>query len=86
MNNITRPLTLTANGVTPREKEILHLLSHEFTSKEIASKLFISTHTVESHKKNLKRKLSSKNAVGLIRKAFEGGILPLVNFDYRITA
>jgi len=86
MNNFASQITFPENGVTPREKEILHLLSHEFTSKEIASKLYISTHTVESHKKNLKKKLSSKKAVGLIRKAFEDGILPVVNFDYRIPA
>lgn len=86
MNNTTFPQTVIANGVTPREKEILHLLSHEFTSKEIASKLFISSHTVESHKKNLKRKLCSRNTVGLIRKAFEDGILPMINLDLGVRA
>ena len=65
--------------VSPREHEVLELIAHEYTSKEIAHRLYISTHTVLSHRKNLYEKLGVKNTAGLIRSAFECGLLPLTN-------
>lgn len=62
-------------NLTKREHEVLHLTAHEFTAREIAHKLFISTHTVISHRKNLYQKLGAKNPAGMIRAAFEMGIL-----------
>lgn len=61
--------------LTSREKEILQLISKEFTTDEIAEKLFISVKTVESHKSNLFQKLGVKNSAGLIRVAFEKGFI-----------
>lgn len=61
--------------LTKREKEILQLIIDEYTTDEIASKLFISSTTVISHRKNLLRKLNSKNVAGLVKKAFEFGLL-----------
>ena len=63
------------NHITTREQEILHLIAWEHNSKEIAKELFISEHTVQSHRKNLMYKLDVKNTAGMIRKAFEIGIL-----------
>ncbi len=54
-----------------REQEVLSLIVNEFTIKEIASELFISMHTVVSHRKNLQEKLSAKNTAGIVRRAFE---------------
>jgi DNA-binding NarL/FixJ family response regulator len=51
--------------LTPREMEVLKLIAQEFTTKEIGEKLFISHHTVESHRKNLLSKLGKKNTAGL---------------------
>lgn len=51
--------------LTPREIEVLKLIAAEFTTAEIAEKLFISHHTVESHRKNLLSKLGKKNTAGL---------------------
>ncbi len=51
--------------LTNREKEILALISKEYSTKEIASELFISVNTVETHRKNLMKKLKVKNVVGL---------------------
>ena len=62
-------------GISPREKEVLYLISNEHTSAEIASLLFISTHTALSHRKNLMDKLSVRNAAGLVRRGFELGLL-----------
>lgn len=61
--------------VTPREKEVLELLAQELTTDEIAEKLFLSRHTIESHRKNLLSKFGVKNSVGLVRYALENGII-----------
>ena len=63
--------------ISNREKEILYLIAHEFTSKEIAQKLYISRHTAESHRKNLIQKMGVRNTAGLIRAGFEKGILSI---------
>lgn len=46
-------------AVSQREKEVLFLIAHENTNKEIASKLCISCHTAITHRKNLLEKLST---------------------------
>jgi DNA-binding NarL/FixJ family response regulator len=61
--------------LTRREKEILILITEEFTTPEIAKKLFISVNTAESHRKNLLHKLDAKNVAGLVRIAMEKGLL-----------
>lgn len=61
--------------LTRREKEILHLIIDEYTTDEIAEKLFISPTTVITHRKSLLRKLNAKNVAGLVKKAFEFGLI-----------
>lgn len=61
--------------LTLREKEILALIIKEYTTEEIASELFVSTKTVESHRSNLMQKLGVKNSAGLVRVAFEKGLI-----------
>lgn len=61
--------------LTSREKEILNLISKEYTTDEMAEKLFVSIKTVESHRSNLMQKLGVKNSAGLVRVAFEKGLL-----------
>lgn len=61
--------------LTSREKEILMLISKEYTTDEISNELCISNKTVESHRSNLIQKLGVKNAAGLVRVAFEKGLL-----------
>lgn len=61
--------------LTPREKEILALVVQEFTTKEIADKLFISENTVETHRKNMLRKTECKNWPGLIAWAYKHQLL-----------
>lgn len=57
--------------ITTREAEVLRFVAHEYTTKEIASYLDISDHTVISHRKNLMEKLGAKNVAGMIRRGFE---------------
>jgi len=47
--------------ISLREREILKLVAFELSSKEIASTLFLSPQTVDSHKKSLKSKLEVRN-------------------------
>ncbi len=62
-------------GQTPelskRELEVLKEIIAEHTTKEIAEKLFISQHTVESHRKNMLSKLGARNTAGLVKYAIE---------------
>ncbi len=60
--------------VSPREIEILQLICQEMTMKEIGEKLFLSEQTIQTHRKNLMRKTQAKNAVGLVKFAFQNGI------------
>jgi len=61
--------------LTGRELEILNLIGKEHSSQEIAEKLFISFHTVESHRANLMYKAGVKNTAGLVRWAVENDLL-----------
>lgn len=61
--------------ITPREREVLHLIAYEYSSKEIADKLYVSYETVNSHRKNLMNKLGAKNVAGLVRVACERSLL-----------
>ena len=62
-------------NLTRREKEIIELIVNEYTTNEIAEKLFISEKTVETHRKNLLQKLNARNTAGLVRIAMEKGLL-----------
>ena len=55
--------------LTRREKEILTLIAEGMTNHEIADKLFISTTTVDTHRKNLLTKFDIRNTASLIRLA-----------------
>ncbi len=61
--------------LSKREKEVLQLIADEYTSQEIADKLFISLRTVESHRLNLLLKLGMKNMAGLVKVAVQMGLV-----------
>ena len=62
-------------NLTEREKEILVLLYHGMSEKEIADKLFICKTTVKTHKKHLFQKLKVQKQSELIKNCIEQGIL-----------
>lgn len=66
-----------STNISAREIEVLHLVAYEHTAREIAQKLYISNHTAISHRKHLMEKLDVKNTAGLVRRAFELGLLSL---------
>jgi DNA-binding NarL/FixJ family response regulator len=61
--------------LTRREKEILHLLADGFKGPQIAERLFLSPLTVETHRKNLFRKLNANSVQLLFKVARESGLL-----------
>lgn len=65
----------TPQELTDREIEVLKLLIEEFTSKQIAEKLFISERTVETHRSNLLRKTNSTNTIGLLKYALAKNLI-----------
>ena len=67
--------SLMGSEISPRELEVLSHVASGLTDQQIASKLFISFHTVNSHRKNLLLKLDAKNTAELVKKAMEQGVL-----------
>jgi DNA-binding NarL/FixJ family response regulator len=61
--------------LTRREKEVLGLIAEGMTNNEIAQKLFISSTTVDTHRKNLLTKFDAKNTASLIRMAAQMKII-----------
>jgi len=59
--------------LTKREVEVISLIAEEFTTQEIADKLFLSKHTIESYRKNLITKLNVRNLAGLTKYAIKKG-------------
>jgi len=88
---IIGPQTKTANGcrgntmlkddflkslsLSPREQEVLQLISRGFTSQLIGETLFISKYTVETHRKNILRKLDFNSSTELVKFAVQQGLV-----------
>jgi DNA-binding NarL/FixJ family response regulator len=62
-------------SLSEREIEIIRLISNEKTNKEIADQLFLSPHTVNTHRKNIMNKLGIKNTAGIVIYAFRENII-----------
>ena len=61
--------------LSSREKEVLDLIADGFTNPQIAEKLFLSLHTVDSHRKNLLTKFGINNTASLIKLAAKYNML-----------
>ena len=62
----TKPKLSFGPELTEREREILQLICEQYTTGEIAEKLFISARTVDGHRNNLLQKLNCRNTAGLV--------------------
>jgi DNA-binding NarL/FixJ family response regulator len=60
--------------LTKREIDIIKLVCEEMNSHDIGNKLFISEFTVNTHRRNIMRKLNVKNGAGIINFARQHGI------------
>lgn len=70
--------------LTTREKEILELICQQFSTIEIAERLFISPRTVDGHRNNLLLKTESKNIAGLVVYAIQNKVIPIEEIFKRI--
>lgn len=69
MINFMSTQSISENVLSNKETEVLGLISKGLTTKEIASKLFVSSRTIETHRANILKKLEVKNTAELIKKA-----------------
>ncbi len=53
-------------NISDREMEIITLIAEGYSNKEVADKLFLSTHTITTHRKNIMNKLGVNNTAGLV--------------------
>ncbi len=63
--------------LTSREIEIIQLINNECSTKEIAHQLYLSTETIKTHRSRIMTKLCVKSAVGIVKVAYQMGILQL---------
>ncbi|WP_010249891.1 response regulator transcription factor [Myroides injenensis] len=75
LNKKTKDSLNTIPKLTRREKEVLVEAAYGLTTQQIADKLFISTHTVDSHRKNLIEKFKAPNLSSAITLAIEYGLI-----------
>jgi two-component system, NarL family, response regulator DegU len=61
--------------LSDREREIVLLICQEYSTKEISNRLSLSDRTVENHRSRIMEKLGVKNIVGVVRYAYENGLL-----------
>jgi DNA-binding NarL/FixJ family response regulator len=66
-----------SDNLTQREKEVLQLICKQYSSVEIAKKLFLSNRTVEGHRNNLLTKTGSRNTAGLVLYALKHKLIDL---------
>ncbi|PSR05920.1 MAG: hypothetical protein BRD49_03175 [Bacteroidetes bacterium SW_10_40_5] len=61
--------------LSEREVEIIRLIARGLTNKEIADRLYLSNHTIVTHRKNIMRKLNINNTAGLVVHAVKENII-----------
>jgi DNA-binding NarL/FixJ family response regulator len=76
-NAAGKPAVDPYETLTPREKEIFHLTAEGLSQPDIAERLFIDTRTVETHRRNIHRKLGVHGQADIVRIALARGILPM---------
>lgn len=71
----TRVASCAPLSLSERELEIIGLIAAGETNKQIADKLFLSTHTVNTHRKNIMAKLGINNTAGIVIYAVKEGLI-----------
>jgi len=67
--------------ITNREREVLNLVAYEYTSNQIAQLLYLSPHTIISHRKSLMNKLNARSLAGMVRRGCQLGLIDESNRD-----
>jgi DNA-binding NarL/FixJ family response regulator len=74
-SKLNKPNIIIDSILTGREIEIIILIALEYSGREISEKLFISTNTVETHRKNIMKKLKAKSSIGLVKFALKNKLI-----------
>jgi DNA-binding NarL/FixJ family response regulator len=69
------PRDLDQMIISPREKDIVCMIADGLTNIEIADKLFLSTHTVNTHRRNIMSKLGVNNTAGIVMYAIKANLI-----------
>ncbi len=69
------PLSCEPISISDREVEIIRLIADGLTNPQIAEKLFLSSHTIGTHRKNIMSKLGVKNTAGIVMYAIKTNII-----------
>jgi len=69
-------------ALSNREHSIVQLLCQEFTNKQIGKELSLSENTIRNHKVRIMKKTGVKNTPGLVKYAFENGLVLPQSFNY----
>jgi two-component system NarL family response regulator len=64
-------------SLSPREREVLQLLAEGLTSPQIGKRLYVATTTVDTHRRNVMRKLGIHSVADLTKYAIREGLTPL---------
>ncbi|MCB9187882.1 MAG: response regulator transcription factor [Flavobacteriales bacterium] len=62
-------------SLSDRELEIIKMIAEGYTNAQIAALLYISNHTVNTHRKNIMKKLGINNTAGLVMLAVKSGLV-----------
>ncbi len=73
--NKQKEVTVETDGLTEREVDVIKLVASGATNKEVSDKLFISSRTVETHRRNIMDKLGLNNLAELIKYAIKRGYI-----------
>jgi len=69
--------------ISDREIEIIKYLAQGMTTNEIADKIYRSWRTVETHRKNIMKKLGVKNTPSLVKRAIECNLVPFMDYEIK---
>jgi DNA-binding NarL/FixJ family response regulator len=79
-NSLVKSFSCNGITVTERELEIVKLIAEGLSNKQIADKLILSTHTVNTHRKNIMSKLAVNNTAGIVMFAVKNNLLETNRF------
>ena len=81
-SDMTRTEGVSCDGIklSAREVEIVQLVAEGMSNKEIAEKIFLSVHTVTTHRRNIMSKLGVNNTAGLVMFAIRQNLIETSKF------
>ena len=74
-NEFTQASKTSSPMLTKKEAEVLKFIAQEYSNQEIAERLNCGIRTIDTHKRNLIKKLGVKNVVGLVKYAIKMGVV-----------